>query len=181
MSRIGKKPIAVAAGVRVAIDGRAVEVKGAKGTLGLRLPEGISVRQEGGQLAVTCAPGLKKGGALHGTMRTLIANMVRGVSEGYEKTLQVVGVGYKIKVEGDTLTLQLGYSHPIEFPIPAGISIVPGKENTLTVSGCDKQAVGQVAATIRGFAPPEPYKGKGIRYRDERVRRKAGKAVAAAS
>jgi len=178
MSRVGKKPIDVAAGVQATSDAHRITVKGSRGELSLKLPPGISVKQEGQQLVVECAPGTKNGGALHGVTRTLIANMVKGVSEGYEKTLQIVGVGYKAKVEGQKLVIQLGFSHPINYDIPTTIKISTGKENTLTVSGCDKQLVGKVAAEIRGFYPPEPYKGKGIRYKDEWVRRKAGKAVA---
>ncbi|MCX6358033.1 MAG: 50S ribosomal protein L6, partial [Candidatus Aureabacteria bacterium] len=127
---------------------------------------------------VEVVEGIKNGSAMHGVIRSLIANMVHGISEGYAKTLQIVGVGYKAKVEGPRLELQLGFSHPVVYAIPKEIKITPGKENTLMISGCDKQLVGQVAAEIRHFYPPEPYKGKGIRYTDEHVRRKAGKAVA---
>jgi large subunit ribosomal protein L6 len=178
MSRVGKKAIDVAAGVQATSEAHRITVKGSRGELSLKLPLGISVKREGQQLMVECAPGTKNGGALHGVTRTLIANMVKGVSEGYEKTLQIVGVGYKAKIEGQKLVIQLGFSHPINYDIPSTIKISTGKENTLTVSGCDKQLVGKVAAEIRSFYPPEPYKGKGIRYKDERVRRKAGKAVA---
>jgi len=178
MSRVGKKAVDVVAGVQAKGEAGRLTVKGPRGELSLKLPPGISVKQEGQQLLVECAPGTKNGGALHGVTRTLIANMVRGVSEGYEKALQIVGVGYKAKVEGQKLVIQLGFSHPINYDIPPTITISIGKENTLTISGCDKQLVGKVAAEIRGFYPPEPYKGKGIRYKDEWVRRKAGKAVA---
>lgn len=178
MSRIGKKPIEITAGVQVKIEGRRITVHGPRGELAHSLPEGISAAQEGQTIMVSCAQGAKSGSALHGVSRTLIANMVQGVSMGYEKTLQIVGVGYKAKVEGQSLVLQLGFSHPVAYAIPGGIKITPGKENTLTITGCDKQLVGQVAAHIRGYYPPEPYKGKGIRYKDEWVRRKAGKAVA---
>lgn len=181
MSRVGKKPVDLAAGVQAAIEADCLKIKGPKGELGMTLPDGISVRQEGQQLVVACAPETKNGGALHGVTRTLIANMVKGVAEGYEKTLQIIGVGYKAKVEGQNLVIQLGFSHPINYPIPPTIKITLGKENTLTVFGCDKHLVGKVSAEIRGFYPPEPYKGKGIRYRDEHVKRKAGKAVATTS
>lgn len=178
MSRVGKKPVDLAPGVQVAVRGRSVAVKGPLGELELNLAEGISAACEGTQVRVACAPGAKNGSALHGVTRTLIANMVHGVAKGYEKTLQIIGVGYKAKIDGQHLILQLGFSHPIDYTIPKGIKIVPGKENTLAISGCDKQLVGQVSAEIRSFYPPEPYKGKGIRYKDEWVRRKAGKAVA---
>lgn len=181
MSRVGKKPVDLAPGVQAAVKGRSVTVKGPKGELTLDMAAGISASCEGGRVQVSCAPGTQSGSALHGVTRTLIANMVHGVSKGYEKTLQIIGVGYKARIEGQHLILQLGFSHPIDYAIPKGIAIVPGKENTLTVSGCDKQLVGQVSAEIRGFYPPEPYKGKGIRYKDEWVRRKAGKAVATTS
>ncbi|HOE27585.1 MAG: 50S ribosomal protein L6 [Candidatus Aureabacteria bacterium] len=181
MSRVGKKPIDLPPKVQVAFAGRSVTVKGPEGELALKLPDGISAAVEGTQVKVACAPGAKNGSALHGVTRTLISNMVRGVSKPYEKTLQIVGVGYKAKIEGRRLVLQLGFSHPIDYEFPETIRITLGKENMLTVTGCDKQAVGQVAAEIRGFYPPEPYKGKGIRYKDERVRRKAGKAVATTS
>jgi large subunit ribosomal protein L6 len=178
MSRIGKKPIELVSRVQVTVEGNRVAMKGPKGDLSLALPAGISVRQEGQRILVECAAGIKNGGALHGVTRTLLANMAHGITTGYEKILQVIGVGYKIKVEGQKLTLQLGFSHPVVYDIPRGIKITPGKENTLAVSGADKQLVGEVAAEIRSFYPPEPYKGKGIRYKDEWVRRKAGKAVA---
>jgi large subunit ribosomal protein L6 len=181
MSRVGKKPVELVAGVQATIEARRFTVKGAKGELGMALPGGISVKQEGQQLLVECAPGIKNGGAMHGVTRTLIANMVKGVTEGYERSLQIVGVGYKAKVEGQSLVVQLGFSHPIDYPIPSGIKIAVGKDNTLVITGCDKQLVGKVSAEIRGFYPPEPYKGKGIRYKDERVKRKAGKAVATGS
>jgi len=178
MSRIGKKPVELAEGVEVVIEGKSIAVKGPAGALSMELPEGISVEREGRRLRLACGPGVKNGPALYGTARTLIANMVQGAARGYEKTLQIVGVGYKARVEGQHLILQLGFSHPIDYPFPKSIKIIPGKENTLTVSGPDKQKVGQVAAEIRSFYPPEPYKGKGIRYKDEWVRKKAGKAVA---
>ncbi|MEI6633562.1 MAG: 50S ribosomal protein L6 [Chlamydiota bacterium] len=181
MSRVGKKPVDLTPGVQVTIQGRSVAVKGPLGELKLNMALGISAAQKGTQVLVACAPGAKNGSALHGVTRTLIANMVHGVSKGYEKTLQIIGVGYKAKIEGRHIIFLLGFSHPIDYEIPNGITIVPGKENTLTVSGCDKQLVGQVSAEIRSFYPPEPYKGKGIRYRDEWVRRKAGKAVASTS
>ena len=181
MSRVGKKPVELMTGVQAAIEASCIKIKGAKGELSMTLPGGISVKQEGQQLVVECAPETKNGGALHGVTRTLIANMVRGVSEGYEKTLQIIGVGYKAKVEGQNLVIQLGFSHPINYAIPTTIKITLGKENTLAIFGCDNHLVGKVSAEIRGFYPPEPYKGKGIRYKDERVKRKAGKAVATSS
>lgn len=178
MSRIGKKPVELTAGAEAKAEGGYVTIKGPLGELRLRLPPGITVLTEGCRLRVECAQGTPNGPALHGVTRTLIASMVHGVTKGYEKTLRVVGVGYKVKVEAGSVVLQLGYSHPVTYPLPPGVKVALGKENTITVSGCDKKVVGQVAADIRGFYPPEPYKGKGIRYADEYVRRKAGKAVA---
>jgi len=181
MSRVGKKPVELAAGVEAKLEGRRVLVKGPLGELGIELPGSISIKIEDRKIFVVPGAGKKQGSALQGVTRSLVANMIHGVTKGYEKTLQIIGVGYKAKIEGQSLGLQLGFSHPVSYPIPAGIKITQGKDNTLTVSGCDKQLVGRVSAEIRDFYRPEPYKGKGIRYKDERVKRKAGKAVATAS
>lgn len=178
MSRVGQKPIEVPEGVQVTIGKGVLSVKGPKGELSLSIPASISVVDEGQRLAVSRASDSKGDRALHGTIRSLIANMVTGVSNGFEKVLQIIGVGYRAKVEGKGLVMQLGFSHPVEYPIPEGINLTTAKDNSITVTGCDKQLVGQVAAEIRGFYPPEPYKGKGIRYKGEWVRRKAGKAMA---
>ena len=178
MSRMGKKPVEIPPGVQVALEGRTITVKGAKGELSLSFPDGISVNQAGRQIVVTRASDAKRDRALHGTIRSHIANMMEGVSKGFEKTLQIVGVGYRACVEGKNLVMQLGFSHPIRYDIPSEVTVTTAKDNSITVSGCDKQLVGQVAAEIRAYRPPEPYKGKGIRYKDEWVRRKAGKAMA---
>ncbi|HOP16822.1 MAG TPA: 50S ribosomal protein L6 [Gammaproteobacteria bacterium] len=173
MSRIAKAPITVAKGVDVKIDGRHVTVKGAKGTLELNLHQSVSVKVEGGELTV--APANDSAWAMAGTMRALLNNMVRGVSTGFEKKLQLVGVGYRAQGKGKVLNLSLGFSHPIDFPVPEGVTIDTPSQTEIVVSGSDRQRVGQVAAEIRAFRPPEPYKGKGVRYSDERIIRKEAK------
>lgn len=178
MSRIGRAPIPIPAGVEVKVDRGQVLVKGPKGVLEQHVPEGISVEVTDGVVRVSRSGDTKKIRALHGLMRSLLANMVKGVSEGFEKGLEIVGVGYRAAVQGRELQLSLGYSHPVIYPIPEGIEISVDKQTRITVKGIDKQKVGQVAAEIRGFRRPEPYKGKGIRYIDEQVRKKAGKAKA---
>jgi large subunit ribosomal protein L6 len=173
MSRIGKAPIAVAKGVEVKIDGQHVSVKGAKGTLELDIHPNVSVKLEDGVLSVV--PAHDSAWAMAGTMRALLANMVRGVAEGFEKKLELVGVGYRAQGKGKVLNLNLGYSHPIDYPVPEGITINTPSQTEIVVAGSDKQRVGQVAAEIRAFRPPEPYKGKGVRYADERIIRKEAK------
>jgi large subunit ribosomal protein L6 len=178
MSRIGKNPIPLPAGIDVTIDGDIVEVKGAKGTLTQALPETITVRVEGDQIVVERANDERQSRALHGLIRSLLANMVIGVSEGFRKNLEIVGVGYRANAKNTTtLELQLGYSHPIEVVAPDGIEFEVPVPTQIAVLGIDKQVVGQVAAEIRGYRKPEPYKGKGVRYVGEHVRRKAGKAA----
>ncbi len=177
MSRVGKNPIEVPSGVQIKVEGRCLKAKGPKGELSLEIPESISVKPEGQKIIVDRATDTKKIKSLHGAIRSLAANMVEGVSKGFEKSLQVIGVGYRANVKGQVLVLSIGFSHPVNYEIPQGIKITVGKDNVLTVSGCDKQLVGEVAAEIRAYYPPEPYKGKGIRYKDEWVHRKAGKAV----
>jgi len=178
MSRIGKSPITVPQGVEVRQTGAAVEVKGPKGQLAQRLPAGISLEIGAGVVQVKRKGDAKAMRSLHGLIRTLIANMVLGVTKGFEKELEIVGIGYRAAVQGKNLQLSLGYSHPVVYPIPQGIELAVDKQTRITVKGIDKQKVGQVAAEIRGFKKPEPYKGKGIRYIGEEIRKKAGKAKA---
>ena len=177
MSRIGKLPITIPEGVKVTIAERQVTAEGPKGQLVLRLPQGVSIEQTDGQLLVS-----KIGAATQpnwGLARSLVANLVEGVSQGFSKQLEIQGVGYRAQLTGSTLTLNLGFSSPSEYKLPAGIE-AKVESNIITISGADKQQVGQVAAEIRDLRRPEPYKGKGIRYVGEQVRRKAGKAAAKA-
>ena len=176
MSRIGRMPIAVPAGVTVTIaENNLVTVKGPKGTLERVLPAEMTIKQEGAEIVVTRPNDLKRNKSLHGLTRTLIKNMVVGVTEGYEKVLEINGVGYRAAKQGKKLTLSLGYSHPVEMEDPEGVTTVLDGQNIIKVQGIDKEKVGQYAAEIRGKRPPEPYKGKGIKYSDEIIRRKVGK------
>jgi large subunit ribosomal protein L6 len=180
MSRIGRKPIALPATVQLRQEEATVVVEGPKGRLSHRLPPGISVRLDGQQALIERAgdaPALK---ALHGLTRALIANMVHGAVSGYAKELEIVGVGYRAQAQGQTLTLSVGLSHPVTVTIPEGITVELPKPTVIAVKGADKYLVGQFAATIRRIAPPEPYRGKGIRYAGETIRRKAGKAATGA-
>jgi large subunit ribosomal protein L6 len=176
MSRIGRLPIAVPKGVTVAIDGKTVKVKGPKGELTRLFADGITIGQEGEQLKVARASDEENHKALHGLSRSLLANMVEGVTKGYQKTLEITGVGYKAEVRPYGLQLALGFSHTIEFKAPAGVKLSAPQPTTVVIDGADKEKVGQVAAEIRNLRPPEPYKGKGIKYQGEVIRRKAGKA-----
>ena len=177
MSRIGKKPIAIPAGVEVKVDGAKVTVKGPKGELSNTFNSDIKVAVEGNEIVVTRPSDEKEHRALHGLTRTLVANMVEGVTNGYSKTLEVNGVGYRAQKQGSNLVMNLGFSHQVIVPEVAGIKIdVPGP-NQIVISGADKQQVGQFAAEVREKRPPEPYKGKGIKYADEHIRRKEGKAA----
>lgn len=177
MSRIGQAPIPVPSGVDVTIDGSHITVKGAKGTLERNLPEPITVRVDEGHLLVERPDDTRTSRAMHGLSRSLVANMVHGVNEGFVKNLDIVGVGYRANAKGPgKLELALGFSHPVVVEAPEGITFECPSPTNIVVSGCDKEVVGQVAADIRKWRPPEPYKGKGIRYRDEHVIRKAGKA-----
>ena len=177
MSRIGKKPIIIPAGVKIALTGQTVKIEGPKGRLERAIHDQIEVRVEADQIQV--APrNPQAGGALQGLSRTLIANMVDGVTRGFTRGLEINGVGYRAELKGTTLNLALGYSHPVEYPLPAGINAEIEKQTKITLSGIDKELVGATAAKIRSFRPPEPYKGKGIKYADERILRKAGKAGA---
>jgi large subunit ribosomal protein L6 len=179
MSRVGKKPVVIPSGVTVAVSDNEVRVKGPKGELSHFVLSGTEVVVEGGEVKVS-AERLVRNPAF-GTMRAQIQNMVTGVTEGFSKTLEIVGTGYRAAMEGKKLVLNLGYSHPIHFDPPPGITIKVENPTRLTVSGAHKGLVGQVAADLRGYRPPEPYKGKGVRYEGEYVRRKAGKAAGAAS
>ena len=176
MSRIGKKPIAVPPSVKVSLDATAVTVEG-KAKLALTLPPLVSVEQQGAELFVRRADDSAASSAMQGLARSLINNMVIGVTEGFKKELAIVGVGYKAALSGSKLTLNLGFSHPIEFQVPEGIKITVTDGTKILVEGADKQLVGETAATIRRFRQPEPYKGKGVRYADERVIIKEGKSV----
>jgi len=176
-SRVGKKPIEIPSGVQVSRDGGSIKVKGPKGEMAFSLGHGVDVKVEPQSVVVSQVGGGKQALALHGTTRAIIANMVSGVTKGFSKTLEIQGTGYRAQMSGKKLTLQLGYSHPIDFDPPAGITIAIDGPTKVIVSGFNKELVGQVAANIRGFRPPEPYKGKGIRYAGEYVRRKAGKAA----
>src|SRR4051812_32153866 len=176
MSRIGKLPISVPKGVTISIDGSTVKVKGPKGELSRSFASGISVDQDGETLKVGRASDEENHKSLHGLSRTLLANMVEGVTKGYQKTLEITGVGYKAEVRPYGLQLALGFSHSIEYKAPAGVKLTAPQPTTIVIDGADKEKVGQVAAEIRSMRPPEPYKGKGIRYAGEVIRRKAGKA-----
>jgi len=175
MSRIGKKPVPVPAGVTATVTGQTVKVKGAKGELSFVVPDRVNVAMEDGAIAVQPCDETKQARAMWGMSRSQVANLVEGVSKGYEKKLEINGVGYRAAVAGKVLKLALGYSHEIDFEIPAGIAIVTPKPTEILVSGIDKQRVGQVAAEIRELRGPEPYKGKGIKYSGEFIFRKEGK------
>jgi len=178
MSRIGRKPVVIPAGVSVSIAASEVTVKGPKGSLKLSVPSTCKVAQEGDALNVTRASDEKSVRAVHGTTRAHLNNMVKGVTVGFMKELDIVGVGYKAEAKGATLTLTIGFSHLVTYPAPEGITIETPEPTKIKVSGIDRQKVGQVAAEIRAVRPPEPYKGKGIKYIDEHVERKAGKSAA---
>ncbi|MFQ3596211.1 MAG: 50S ribosomal protein L6 [Sphingomonadaceae bacterium] len=175
MSRIGKKPIAIPAGVSVAIDDGRMRVKGPRGELSMPLVEDIRYAVEGAEIRVQPANDTKRARAFWGMQRTMVSNLVIGVSEGFTKVLEISGVGYRANAQGSTLKLQLGYSHDVEFPVPEGITIKTPDQTTVEISGADRQKVGQVAAEIRRWRKPEPYKGKGIKYRGEYIFRKEGK------
>ncbi|GGE82302.1 50S ribosomal protein L6 [Mycetocola zhadangensis] len=176
MSRIGRLPIEIPAGVTVSVDGSAVTVKGPKGELALNAASPIEVKVEDGQVLVTRPDDERESRSLHGLTRTLISNQIIGVTQGYTKGLEVVGTGYRVAQKGSSVEFALGFSHPVLIDPPAGITLTVEGNNKLTVSGIDKQAVGEAAANIRKIRKPEPYKGKGVRYAGEIVRRKAGKA-----
>jgi large subunit ribosomal protein L6 len=175
MSRIGKKPVAIPGGVTIAVNGQEVKVKGPKGELKHVLVDDIIAKLEDGEIEIAMREDTQKARAMWGMSRTLVANLVAGVTEGFTKKLEITGVGYRASVQGSNVQLQLGYSHDVAYPIPQGIQVVCPKLTEIVVTGIDKQKVGQVAAEIRRFRPPEPYKGKGIRYAGEFILRKEGK------
>ncbi|MBL42138.1 MAG: 50S ribosomal protein L6 [Rhodospirillaceae bacterium] len=175
MSRIGKIPINIPSGVDVKIDNREISVKGPKGSMSMALVEGVEVKHKESQLSFSPIKEVKNSKALWGLQRTLINNLIIGVTNGFTKHLEINGVGYRAQVKGSDLVLNLGFSHDVNYKIPNGISITAEGQNQLTVSGIDKQKVGQVAAEIRSYRPPEPYKGKGVKYKDEFIVRKEGK------
>ena len=180
MSRIGRAPITIPQGVKVKQENRQVFVEGAKGKLSFSLPAEITVTVADGSLTVARSGEDKAVRALHGLSRALIANMVQGVVTGFSKELEIVGVGFRAQLQGKSLTLQVGYSHPVVMPIPEGITVEVPKPTSVIIKGADKHVVGQFAADVRGVFPPEPYKGKGIKYAGEIIRRKAGKAATGA-
>jgi large subunit ribosomal protein L6 len=175
MSRIGKKPVAIPTGVTANVEGQTVKMKGPKGALALVLPGDVTVKMDNGAIKVDPRGETLRARAMWGTSRTLVANLVTGVTKGFEDKLEITGVGYRASVQGKNLQIALGYSHDVVYPIPEGIAIVTPKPTEIVITGMDKQKVGQVAAEIRGFRPPEPYKGKGVRYSGEYIFRKEGK------
>ena len=175
MSRIGKKAVPVPAGVTVTLDGQAMVVKGPKGSLSYSAPEEIEVTQQNGELTFALREDTQRARAMWGLSRSLVGNMVEGVTKGFERVLELQGVGYRAQMKGSTLSLALGYSHDVDMPPPEGISFAVPRPVEIRISGIDKQAVGEMAAQIRRVRPPEPYKGKGVRYAGEKVRRKEGK------
>jgi large subunit ribosomal protein L6 len=175
MSRIGKKAVPLPKGVTASIDGQTVKVKGPKGELSVKLVDEVEAKVEADGIAVLPRKDMERGPQMWGLSRTLVNNLVVGVTQGFTQKLEIQGVGYRAAVQGTNLNLQLGFSHDVAYPIPKGITITAEKPTMLTVAGMDKQLVGQVAAEIRGYRPPEPYKGKGVRYEGEYVRRKEGK------
>lgn len=177
MSRIGKMPISLPKGVDVKQSGGELQVKGPKGQLSMKIPGDIQVDVEEGEVRVTRPSDDREMRALHGLTRSLTANMVEGVTTGFSKTLQIVGVGYRAEKKGNGITLHLGFSHPIQYEAAKGVTLEVPNNTTVVVTGADKQKVGQAAAEIRSYRPPEPYKGKGVRYENEHVRRKAGKTA----
>jgi len=177
MSRIGKQPIVIPPKVKVEVKGQQVQVEGPKGKLNWELPRRTSLKVDDGKVVVSRQGDDAQAKALHGLSRALVNNMVRGVSEGFSKKLEIQGVGFKAAVQGKNVNLSLGYSHPVVYPIPDQIKVTVEENTKLTIEGPDRQVVGQVASEIRSFYPPEPYKGKGVRYSDERVVRKEGKTV----
>ena len=180
MSRIGKLPVTIPSGVKVAIDASAVRLEGPKGKLQATVPAGVEVKVEGNLVRVERKTEDRKIRALHGLTRKLIANMTEGVSRGFTRVLDINGVGYRAEVKGQEIHMTLGYSHPVVFPLPVGVAATVERQVIITLSSADRQVLGETAAKLRGLRPPEPYKGKGIKYREEVIKRKAGKAVGSA-
>ena len=179
MSRIGKKPVPIPQGVKVHVEGATVRAEGPKGKLAQPVPAGLTAKLEGNQIVISRAGDDRKVRALHGLARALVANMVTGVKDGFEKKLEIVGIGYRAQVQGRAIQLALGYSHPVVFPLPEGITAEIDKQTAITLRGPDKAVLGQTAARLRMLRKPDPYKGKGIRYADEVIRRKVGKKAGA--
>jgi large subunit ribosomal protein L6 len=175
MSRIGKKPVPIPSGVTANVEGQTVKMKGPKGALALVLPDDVTVKMDKGAIKVDPRTETLRARSMWGTSRTLVANLVTGVTKGFEDKLEITGVGYRASVQGKNLQIALGYSHDVIYPIPEGIAIATPRPTEIVITGMDKQKVGQVAAEIRGFRPPEPYKGKGVRYAGEYIFRKEGK------
>lgn len=175
MSRVAKNPVVLPTGVDVTISGQTISVKGAKGSLHFQIHPAVQVEQDGQVVSLSAREGQPNASALAGTTRALISNMVRGVSKGFEKKLQLVGVGYRAQIQGKNLNLTLGFSHPVSYPVPEGVTIEAPSQTEIIIKGIDKQKVGQVAANIRAYRPPEPYKGKGVKYADEQIVRKEAK------
>ncbi len=181
MSRIGKLPVTIPAGVKVAVQANDVRLEGPKGKLQTTLPAGVNIKVEGSVVRVERANDDRKIRALHGLTRKLIANMAQGVSQGFNRVLDINGVGYRAEVKGQEIHMTLGYSHPVVFPLPHGVSASVERQIIITLNSADRQLLGETAAKIRSLRPPEPYKGKGIKYREEFIKRKAGKAVGSAA
>lgn len=175
MSRVAKNPVSVPSGVSVTLSGQELTVKGSKGELKRTVHDAVEIKHEENTLTFAAKDGVANGNAFAGTMRSLVNSMVVGVSDGFEKKLQLVGVGYRAQAQGKTLNLTLGFSHPVNYEVPEGITVETPSNTEVVVKGADKQLVGQVAANIRAYRPPEPYKGKGVRYADEHIRRKEAK------
>lgn len=180
MSRIGRLPVAIPIGIKVILEDRAVRVEGPKGKLSAAIPSGVQLKMEGNLLRINREADDREIRALHGLTRKLVANMVEGVSRGFSRVLEINGVGYRAEVKGSELHLTLGFSHPVVFPLPPGVTATVERQVVVTLQGADKQLLGKTAAMLRALRPPEPYKGKGIKYREEVIKRKAGKAVGAA-
>jgi large subunit ribosomal protein L6 len=175
MSRIGKKPVPVPSGVTANVEGQTVKVKGPKGLLSFVVPDEVSVKLEDGKVQVDPRNETKRARSMWGTSRTMVANLVTGVTKGFERKLEINGVGYRAAVQGKNLNLSLGYSHDVVYQVPEGVAVATPKPTEIVITGIDRQKVGQVAAEIRGYRPPEPYKGKGVKYAEEKIFRKEGK------